>query len=108
MENIFHYENLTVQLSLLQMCSSEFTERWLSWKVGTTTLSMNTNFKYNNEYVFTRKLQYTVYTCGERMVVDCARCSSANEHIFWTVFSMTQKVFNSSDQPTSQVLMLSK
>jgi len=42
------------------------------------------------------------------MVVDWARCSSANEYRFWTMFSMTQKLFNSSDQPTSQVLLLPK
>jgi len=36
MGKIFHYKNLTMQLSLLQMYSSEFTERWLSWKASKT------------------------------------------------------------------------
>jgi hypothetical protein len=42
------------------------------------------------------------------MLVDWARGSSAKKYGFWTMFSMTQKVFNSSDQPTSQVLLLPK
>jgi len=65
------------------------------------TLSINMDFKYNNESVFTIKLRSAVYSCGERMVVDRAQGSSAKEYRFWTMFSMTQNVFNSSDQPTS-------
>jgi len=53
-------------------------------------MSTNTGFKYNIESVFTRKLPSAVYNCGERMVVDWARCSSANEYTFWTMFSMTK------------------
>jgi len=69
---------------------------------------MNRDSKYNNESVFTMKLPSAVYISGEGMVVDWASSSSANEYRFWTMFSMTQKVINSSEQPTSQVLLLPK